>query len=240
MAKGYCMSEPFIIYRAYKDLSTIECLLMSWIISLNDKKRTICFSNEYAGNILNVSDRTIRTSISKLKSLGFINTYITRDKRFIYLLKQPELKDVSLEVCDISGEEDFSTQGGNNFHTDRKITAIGVENISVRVENSSTYNKEYNIVDNIVVQQEHTTTITLEEELFTEMFVAFETPEDDYDKLFQYWIELPDDEIANSFTYYQNYIDYEFKRKKKPTMYYYFKDKKYNWATIRNWQNGKK
>ncbi len=57
------MTEPFIIYRPFKDLSTIECLLMSWIISLNDKKRTICFSNEYAGNMLNVSDRTIRTSI---------------------------------------------------------------------------------------------------------------------------------------------------------------------------------
>lgn len=240
MAKGYYMNRQFIIYRPYKDLSTIECLLMSWVISLNEAKQTICFSNEYASKQLKVSDRTITNSISKLKSLGFINTYITREKRFIYLVKEPELENISLEACDLDGvenistrHENISTQTGNNFHPDPKIFPF-------RVENSSTYNKEYNKEDNIVVQQEHTTTITLEEELFTEMFVAFETPEDDYDKLFQYWIELPDDEIANSFTYYQNYIDYEFKRKKKPTMYYYFKDKKYNWATIRNWQNGKK
>ena len=138
------MTEPFIIYRPFKDLSTIECLLMSWIISLNDKKRTICFSNEYAGNMLNVSDRTIRTSISKLKSLGFINTFITREKRIIYLVKQPEIKDVSLEVCDIFGEEETSIQGGNNFHTDRKILPHRQENISIREENTSTYNKEYN------------------------------------------------------------------------------------------------
>jgi hypothetical protein len=138
------MKEQFIIYKPYKDLSTIECLLMSWIISLNDARQTICFSNEYAGKTLKVSDRTIRSSVSKLKSLGYINTFQTRDRRFIYLVKQPELENISLEVCDLLGVENTSTQeeivsiqGGNNFHTDRK-------ELPFREEKSSTYNIDNN------------------------------------------------------------------------------------------------
>ena len=138
------MKEAFIVYRPYKDLSTIECLLMSWIISLNDARQTICFSNEYAGKLLKVSDRTIRSSVSKLKSLGYINTFQTRDRRFIYLNNRPEIENISLEVCNIDGVENTSTQeeiisiqGGKDFHTDRKIIPLGEENIS-------TYNKEYN------------------------------------------------------------------------------------------------
>jgi hypothetical protein len=138
------MKEVFIVYRPYKDLSTIECLLMSWIISLNDARQTICFSNEYAGKLLKVSDRTIRSSVSKLKSLGHINTFQTRDRRFIYLNNRPEIENISLEVCNIDGVENTSTQeeiisiqGGKDFHTDRKIIPLGEENIS-------TYNKEDN------------------------------------------------------------------------------------------------
>jgi len=138
------MTQPFIIYRPYKELSTIECLLMSWIISLNDARQTICFSNEYAGKLLKVSDRTIRSSVSKLKLLGYINTFQTRDRRFIYLINAPEIENISLEVCDLEGVENISTQeekisiqGGKDFHTDRK-------NIPFREENISTYNKEYN------------------------------------------------------------------------------------------------
>lgn len=138
------MSEVFIVYRPYKHLSPTESLLMSWIISLNDNQRTICFSNEYAGNMLNVSDRTIRSAISKLKSLGFINTFITREKRIIYLVRKPEVKDVSVEVCDILGEENTSIQGGKNNLPDRKELPSRQETISVREEISSTYNKEYN------------------------------------------------------------------------------------------------
>jgi len=138
------MKEQFIIYKPYKDLSTIECLLMSWIISLNDARQTICFSNEYAGKTLKVSDRTIRSSVSKLKSLGYINTFQTRDRRFIYLVKYPEIEVINFQSCDLVGVENTSTQeeivsiqGGNNFHTDRK-------ELPFREEKSSTYNKEYN------------------------------------------------------------------------------------------------
>jgi len=144
--------DIFIMYKPYKDLSTIECLLMSWIISLNDAKQSICFSNEYAGKVCRTTDRTIRSSISKLKSLGYINTFQTRDSRFISLVNKPDIEDLSIQVCDLEGEENISTQGGNDFHTDRK-------NIPFREENISTYNKEYNKDNNI----EHTTNEVLEE-----------------------------------------------------------------------------
>ena len=138
------MKEQFIIYKPYKDLSTIECLLMSWIISLNDARQTICFSNEYAGKTLKVSDRTIRSSVSKLKSLGYINTFQTRDRRFIYLVKYPEIEVINFQSCDLEWVENTSTQeeivsiqGGNNFHTDRK-------ELPFREEKSSTYNIDNN------------------------------------------------------------------------------------------------
>jgi hypothetical protein len=117
---------------------------MSWIISLNDARQTICFSNEYAGKTLKVSDRTIRSSVSKLKSLGYINTFQTRDRRFIYLIKYPEIEVINFQSCDLEWVENTSTQeeivsiqGGNNFHTDRK-------ELPFREEKSSTYNIDNN------------------------------------------------------------------------------------------------
>jgi hypothetical protein len=117
---------------------------MSWIISLNDARQTICFSNEYAGKTLKVSDRTIRSSVSKLKSLGYINTFQTRDRRFIYLVKYPEIEVINFQSCDLEWVENTSTQeeivsiqGGNNFHTDRK-------ELPFREEKSSTYNIDNN------------------------------------------------------------------------------------------------
>ena len=96
------MTQPFIIYKPYKDLSTTECLLMSWIISLNDAKQAVCFSNQYASKMLKVSIPTITRSVAHLKSLGLINTFQPLgDKRFIHLIKKPELENISLEVCDL-------------------------------------------------------------------------------------------------------------------------------------------
>ena len=158
------MKDTFISYRPYKDLTWVESMLMSWIISLSDAKQSICFSNEYASKMLKVSDRTISSSISKLKSSGYINTFQTRERRFITLLKRPEVEDISFQSCDLEGLENNSTESGNNFNTEKKILPHRVENISTqtgnnfqpdtkplqpRVENMTTNNKEYKKDNNI-------------------------------------------------------------------------------------------
>ena len=51
------MSEVFIVYRPYKDLSWVESMLMSWIVSLNDAKQVVCFSNEYASKLLKLASK---------------------------------------------------------------------------------------------------------------------------------------------------------------------------------------
>jgi hypothetical protein len=91
---------------------------MSWIISLNDAKQNICFSNEYAGRLLRVSTPTITRAIARLKTLGFINTFQPLgDKRFIHLLNRPEIEDISIQVCDLEGVINLTTPPNQNDYT---------------------------------------------------------------------------------------------------------------------------
>jgi hypothetical protein len=143
------MSQVFIIYKPYKDLSTTECLLMSWIISLNDAKQAICFSNQYASKMLKVSVPTITRSVAQLKSLGFINTFQPfGDKRFIHLIKKPELENISLEVCDLEGVEDLITHDNQNEYTpnqnDTYPSSQGLEPIITTITNNIEYKKDNN------------------------------------------------------------------------------------------------
>ena len=143
------MSQVFIIYKPYKDLSTTECLLMSWIISLNDAKQAICFSNQYASKMLKVSIPTITRSVAQLKSLGFINTFQPfGDKRFIHLIKKPELENISLEVCDLEGVEDLITHDNQNEYTpnqnDTYPSSQGLEPIITTITNNIEYKKDNN------------------------------------------------------------------------------------------------
>ena len=143
------MSQVFIIYKPYKDLSKTECLLMSWIISLNDAKQAICFSNQYASKMLKVSIPTITRSVAQLKSLGFINTFQPfGDKRFIHLIKKPELENISLEVCDLEGVEDLITHDNQNEYTpnqnDTYPSSQGLEPIITTITNNIEYKKDNN------------------------------------------------------------------------------------------------
>jgi hypothetical protein len=144
------MKEAFIVYRPYKDLSTIECLLMSWIISLNDKKQQICFTNEYASRMLKVSIPTITRAIAHLKSLGHINTYQpVGDRRIIHLLKKPEVEVLKIEVCDLfGGVEDMITPDNQNDYTpnqnDTNPSSQGLEPLITTITNNKEYNKDNN------------------------------------------------------------------------------------------------
>lgn len=146
------MSEVFIVYRPYKDLSWVESMLMSWIISLNDAKQVVCFSNEYAGRLLKQSPRNISRAISKLKSLGLINTFQPLgDKRFIHLLKKPDVEDISLQSCDLEGIDNMTTPHRQDDYTHSHNDYTPTTNVLPPIDNLSINNKEYNKDNNITL-----------------------------------------------------------------------------------------
>lgn len=139
------MSDLFIIYKPYKDLSTIECLLMCWIVSLHNARQPVCFSNEYASRVLKVSVSTITRAITNLKSLGFINTFQPLgDRRFIHLLKQPEIEVINLEVCDLEGVINLTTPPNQIDDTPNQIDDTPSSQRRDPLVNLTTNNKEYN------------------------------------------------------------------------------------------------
>ena len=231
------MSQQFIIYKPYKDLSTIECLLMSWIISLNDAKQTICFSNEYASKTLKVSDRTISSSVSKLKLLGYINTFQTRERRVIYLIKHPELENISLEVCDLIGEENISTQvedtsiqGGNNFHTEWKELPSRVENTST---NNIEYKKEYTKEVSMLVEPYPTNFIKLVE-LYQEEGTNTERAFSSWNKLNPLQQKMALDNVGKYLLYLQKVS------KNKKELHFYLSDEAFTWNAVKNFKEQKK
>ena len=70
-------------------------------------------------------------------------------------------------------------------------------------------------------------------ELFTCMFVDFKEDDRNYDELFDMWIKLTFNEQNDSIRYYKNFIKYQTSRKKTSSLFFYLKDKKYNWTTLR-------
>jgi hypothetical protein len=139
------MKEVFIVYRPYKDLSWVESMLMSWIVSLNDAKQAVCFSNEYAGRLLKQSPRNISRSISKLKSLGFINTFQPLgDKRFIHLINKPEIEDISFQSCDLEGIVNMTTPHRQDDYTHSNNDYTPTTNVLHPIDNLSINNKEDN------------------------------------------------------------------------------------------------
>jgi hypothetical protein len=87
--------------------------------------------------------------VAQLKSLGFINTFQPfGDKRFIHLIKKPELENISLEVCDLEGVEDLITHDNQNEYTpnqnDTYPSSQGLEPIITTITNNKEYKKDNN------------------------------------------------------------------------------------------------
>jgi hypothetical protein len=70
-------------------------------------------------------------------------------------------------------------------------------------------------------------------ELFTIMFAEFGEKDNVFDELFDMWIKLTIQEQNDSVRFAKNYIKYQTSRKKEISLFFYLKDKKYNWTTIR-------
>ena len=238
------MKDTFITYRPYKDLSTTECLLISWIISLNDSKQSICFSNNYAATRLIQSPRNISRCITSLKDKGFISTFQSGgDKRFIHLKKRPELLVFNSESCDIGGIDNMITPNSQIDYTPNQNVYQDGTNCPSTQDKLSNNNKEYNKEYNKAVSAETTTDLVLkqtikkdnkeDEELFTWMFADFNENPIYFDELYDYWLKLPPRDQNDSAAYANNFVKYMNGKNKKPKLYYYLADKKYNWDLIR-------
>jgi hypothetical protein len=72
-----------------------------------------------------------------------------------------------------------------------------------------------------------------DEELFTWMFADFNENPIYFDELYDYWLKLPPRDQNDSAAYANNFVKYMNGKNKKPKLYYYLADKKYNWDLIR-------
>ena len=144
------MKDTFISYRPYTDLTLVESMLMSWIISLNDAKQSICFSNEYASKMLKVSIPTITRSVSSLKKKGFINTFQPLgDKRFIHLVKYPEIEVIGFQSCDIEGIVNMTKPDSQDdytpIHNEETPSSKRLNPLITEITNNKEYKKDNNI-----------------------------------------------------------------------------------------------
>ncbi len=229
------MSNFFIQYRPYKGLNNIECQLMSWIVGLHKQNKTICFTNRYASFVFRVSESTITRGLKGLLDKGYVESYQPYgDKRFIRVLEIPPVEEFNDEVCDLEVSDDRvvnMTTGGSQFDEGySQSDEGGVVNLTTNI-----------IVDKIedIIVSANTQNPSQQEEddleLFTFMFVEFNEPDKEFDVLYDYWKnKLTPQEQMNAVKYSSNFRKYCEKKKWSKSMYWYFKEKKFNWSSIRN------
>lgn len=80
------MNYAIVLIVAYhnKDLKSNDKLLMGLITSLSLKNGYCSANNDYLATEMNVSKRTITTSLSNLRKLGFISIQYEKYHRKIY------------------------------------------------------------------------------------------------------------------------------------------------------------
>jgi len=229
---------PFILYKPFKDLSTYERLLMSWIISLSEAKQVICFGNEYAAKMIGVSVPTITRAITRLKSLKYITTFQPYgERRIIRLLNCPELEDINLEVCDLEGVEKSSTLPNQDDYPPSSQRLDPLIKLTTPLITEITYNKEYNKEHN----NDDDESLGLFEESWKkdERFVRLikQFPEDKRVSISEtydlYWTELPEDERVKAENITPHYLQRNIHSPhfiKK--ILYYFQDRFWNKDTI--------
>lgn len=232
------MSEVFIVYRPYKDLSWVESMLMSWIVSLSDAKQVVCFSNEYAGRLLKQSPRNISRAISKLKSLGLINTFQPLgDKRFIHLLKYPEIEVINLQSCDLEGIDNMTTPHRQDVYTHSHNDYTPTTNVLPPIDkvsiNNIEYNKEYNKDVSMLVEPYPTDFIKLVE-LYKEDGVNTERAFSSWNKLDIQQKKMALDNVGKYLLYLQK------ANKNKKELHFYLSDGAFTWNAVKNYREQKK
>jgi len=113
---------PRILFRD-KNLSKTDICILSLIISLTFKEQYCYASNEYLANAINVSERTITSSLSKLRSTNYIDIkYINKNRR-IYLNNEKGLVNYSTNIeenCTNKVEENCYHNIKNKYKNNNK------------------------------------------------------------------------------------------------------------------------
>ena len=100
-----------------KGLSKTDILVLSLIISLALKDEYCYASNKYLTDYLNVSERTITYSLSKLKRLKYIFVKCEDNKRKIYLNveKIPLVATDDADICELEVAKDCDHNINNKY-----------------------------------------------------------------------------------------------------------------------------
>jgi len=156
----------------------------------------------------------------------------------------PTIEQSSTDIEQSSTDiEQSSTTTIEQSSTTPEQSSFNIEQSSTTPEQSSNNNIVYNIDDNIVysatTQQNQIEDDIEDYQMFLELFVLFDDSESDVDALYEMWKNIPSTELKSVIEMAPNYINYEKSRKHKAKLFYYFKDKKYLWNTIRNWKKQK-
>lgn len=222
--------SPYFIHYTYEGFSNIEDGLMSLIVGLNKSKQHICFSNGYAAVMLKCSKRTITTSLSKFVDLGYVECVFTQSGRIINLLEEPN-KFIYQEECDIIPPIE-------TISTPIEIISTPIETISTPIEIISTNSRvdkiEDKIEDSRVEQQtQHYSTD------FLSLLEIYEEDGNDLDPCYYLWEKLSPQEKNDAIGKVKFYFLYLQSKKNfyKKSLYYYIKDKVWNWTSLKQIQD---
>lgn len=119
--KGQFIAIPGILF-IDKDLSKTDILVLGLIISLAFKDEYCYASNKYLTDYLNVSERTITYSLSKLKGLKYIFVKHEDNKRKIYLNveKIPLIATDNADTCDLEVAKNCDHNINNKYKREYK------------------------------------------------------------------------------------------------------------------------
>ena len=119
--KGQFIMIPRILFND-KDLSKTDILVLSLIISLALKDEYCYASNKYLADYLNLSERTITYSLSKLKGLKYIFVKYEDNKRKIYLNveKIPLVATDDADICELEVAKDCDHNINNKYKREYK------------------------------------------------------------------------------------------------------------------------
>jgi DNA-binding Lrp family transcriptional regulator len=121
MVKEQFLMVPYSLL-SIKDLKDGDKLLLSLIQSLNKTNNGCLISNKYLGKLFNISRTAASERVSKLKSLGYIETssYTFNNKTFRKII--PTFKEMeSVNLMEVVGEVERDSRLSLNPH----ITKLG-------------------------------------------------------------------------------------------------------------------
>jgi hypothetical protein len=215
-------------------LNLYELLVMSLIYNYHRQGMVVCPSNEYIANKFRTHKNTITRTITSLKTQGFIEITITPTKRFIKVLRVPEILELSDEVCELEDDTNTHLKGYTSHPTGEGVSPDRLEGITPQVRGSHLTGEH--IVKKIIKNNKEESSSVVADSYPPDFlsFVEDYGDEDTYLKLgFELWNELSDSEKSKARSMVQAYFTYslETNKSKKP-LHFYLKDSVWTWGSV--------